>query len=148
MADVQASNSSSTIGGIGYFEVGNFEPAPTIPGLNFVESTEATDKPKSKSKKSKNKGKSETGDNSNSSTGKAQQPAVPNLPSSNISSTSTATSSNQPQTDPNKRLRNLKKRLKEIEALEQRIASGELKAPEKEQVWNEYVYKMNSLHQL
>lgn len=36
--------------------------------------------------------------------------------------------------DPAKRLKNLKKRLREIEALEQKILSGDLKGPEKEQL--------------
>lgn len=135
LSDVQKFKASDS--GIGYFEVGNYEPTPSIPGLNFVDSAEA-DKPKSKSKKSKSKAK-EGGDNTNNAGGNSSGTTVP--PSS-------TTSSSQQQTDPSKRLRNLKKRLKEIEALEQKIASGELKSPEKEQVWNEYVYKMNSLDQL
>ncbi len=138
MSDIQKYKASDNSSGIGYFEVGNYEPTPSIPGLNFVDSTEA-DKPKSKSKKSKSKAKSEGGDNSNNAGGNSSGTTAP--PSS-------TTSSSQQQTDPSKRLRNLKKRLKEIEALEQKIASGELKSPEKEQVWNEYVYKMNSLDQL
>lgn len=36
--------------------------------------------------------------------------------------------------DPAKRLKNLRKRLREIEALEQKIHSGDLKGPEKEQL--------------
>lgn len=132
LSDVQKFKASDS--GIGYFEVGNYEPTPSIPGLNFVDSAEA-DKPKSKSKKSKSKAK-EGGDNTNHGTSGTTAPP------------SSTTSNSQQQTDPSKRLRNLKKRLKEIEALEQKIASGELKSPEKEQVWNEYVYKMNSLDQL
>ncbi|CAL8109380.1 unnamed protein product [Orchesella dallaii] len=134
VSDVQkfkaSSNSSSNAGGgmtVGYFEVGNYEQTPTIPGLNFIATSEV-DKPKSKSKKSKSKSKSESNDG-NSTTGNQ---AVGNSAATTVHSASTA-SSNQ-QTDPTKRLRNLKKRLKEIEALEQRIASGELTSPEKEQL--------------
>jgi partner of Y14 and mago protein len=44
-------------------------------------------------------------------------------------------SKDQPQTtDPAKRLKNLKKRLREVEALEQKITSGELKTPDKDQL--------------
>lgn len=137
--DVQNYKSSEkSSGGIGYFEVGNYEPTPTIPGLNFIESSEA-DKPKSKSKKSKSKSKSEGGGDGISSSGNATGNCPPSAAS---------TASQQQTSDPTKRLRNLRKRLKEIEALEQKIASGELKTPEKEQVWNEYVYKMNSMSQL
>ncbi|XP_076067574.1 partner of Y14 and mago isoform X3 [Oratosquilla oratoria] len=39
-----------------------------------------------------------------------------------------------PATDPSKRLRNLKKKLRDIEKLERQIASGELKNPEPEQL--------------
>jgi len=134
-SDVQkfkaSSNSSSNTGGgmtVGYFEVGNYEPTPTIPGLNFIESSEV-DKPKSKSKKSKSKSKSESNDG-NSTTGNQ---AAGNSTAATAPSSASTASSNQ-QTDPTKRLRNLKKRLKEIESLEERIASGELKAPEKEQL--------------
>ncbi|ODM98718.1 Partner of Y14 and mago [Orchesella cincta] len=132
-SDVQmfkaSSNSSSNAGGmtVGYFEVGNYEPTPTIPGLNFIATSEE-DKPKSKSKKSKSKSKSESNDGK-STTGNL---AAGNSVATNAPSASTAPSN--PQTDPTKRLRNLKKRLKEIEALEQRIASGELNSPEKEQL--------------
>lgn len=37
-------------------------------------------------------------------------------------------------TDPAKRLRNLKKKLRDIEKLERQIASGELKNPERDQL--------------
>lgn len=148
MTDVQkykAPSSNNSSMNVGYFEVGNYEPTPAIPGLNFIESSSEADKPKSKSKKSKSKSKSESGDSSNcTATGKQTTTIGTTLPSSLTS----AASNQQQQTDPAKRLRNLKKRLKEIEALEQRIASGELASPEKEQVWNEYTYKMNSLTQL
>lgn len=136
MSDVQKFKADSNSGSIGYFEVGNYEPTPTIPGLNFVEPTD-TDKPKSKSKKSKSKAKSEACESSGNAT-----------TAGNSAPSAASTASQQQTSDPSKRLRNLKKRLKEIEALEQKIASGELKSPEKEQVWNEYVYKMNSLDQL
>lgn len=47
------------------------------------------------------------------------------------------------QADPTKRLKNLKKKLREIEMLEQKISSGELKNPEKDQL--EKVAKKNEV---
>lgn len=47
------------------------------------------------------------------------------------------------QTDPVKRLKNLKKKLREIEALEEKIKSGTLKNPDKEQ--KEKITKKNDI---
>lgn len=46
---------------------------------------------------------------------------------------STNTNAAVTTTDPAKRLKNLRKKLREIEAIEKKISSGEIKAPDKDQ---------------
>ena len=84
-----------------------------IPGLNLKaeNSSEFT----AVSKKKKNKG--------NKHAGKAEPPKTA-LPSQEPTST----------TDPAKKLRNLRKKLRDIEALEAKLNSGEVKKPEPEQL--------------
>lgn len=48
--------------------------------------------------------------------------------------TESPTAAQQQQQEPAKRLKSLKKRLREIEALEQKIHAGDIKNPEKEQL--------------
>jgi len=111
--------SSDDIGG-GSFPVGYFDSVELlrksagIPGLNFVEDPNL---PAAKSKKKKSKSKEET-----------------TTTTSATATTTTSATNPASSIDPNKRLRNLKKRLKEIDDLEKRIQSGELTAPEKEQL--------------
>lgn len=53
--------------------------------------------------------------------------------SSNIASSNTSTAVTTTVTDPSKRLKNLRKKLREIEAIEKKISNGEIKAPDKDQ---------------
>jgi len=133
---------------VGYFDIGNYTPTTAIPGLNFVESSsgDGVVGTKSKSKKSKNKGQQQEGSTTlSTSSSSKQQGQSMTATSTSTSGGNEATSKSQPQVDPVKRLRNLKKRLKEIDDLEKKIMAGDLKNPEKEQVWNEYQFKMNML---
>jgi len=134
---LSANDVSSSSFPVGYFDsVALLRESAGIPGLNFVKGAEPL-VPATKSKsKSKKKG-TNTAPNASSSSSSAT--ATP----SSASQTSTSTSNSQsqggsagggPAADPNKRLRNLKKRLKEIDELEKRITSGELNSPEKEQL--------------
>nr|SVE76167.1 EOG090X0KVN [Daphnia hispanica] len=67
---------------------------------------------------------------------------APKVPNATAAESTTLTPSSA---DPAKRLKNLKKRLKEIEALEAKIKSGELKNPDKDQTekikWKKEVVK-------
>ena len=83
-----------------------------IPGLNLkAEKSEFT----AVSKKKKNKGNKQAGN---------VEPPKTTLPSQEPTST----------TDPAKKLRNLRKKLRDIEALEAKLNSGEVKKPEPEQL--------------
>jgi len=105
-----------------YFEIGKYEPVTTIPGLNFVQEPEE----KKGKKKKKNKSSVKSGDNE-------EKTVV--VTSTNQSTTPLAGGAAAgPGPDPVKRLRNLKKKLKDIEALEQKVSSGDLKAPDKDQL--------------
>jgi len=106
------------------YDIGNYKPQTTIPGLNFVPGEEKV----VKKKKSKGSKESSGGDG----VSKAGATTNSNFPKTSVS---TASSNNAAASDPKKRLRNLKKRLKDIESLESKISSGELKNPEKEQVY-------------
>lgn len=102
-----------------------------IPGLTETNNCEPT----TKSSKKKKKKKGET-----SKTNLANQMAnldiSPDAPSEDrTESSNNSTSKSQPiATDPAKRIRNLKKKLREINALKQKIDSGELANPEKDQL--------------
>lgn len=52
----------------------------------------------------------------------------------NISETPTSQKSQPTTTDPTKRLRNLRKKIRDINALKQKIESGELPNPDKDQL--------------
>eukprot|EP00092_Neocalanus_flemingeri_P002886 GFUD01003085.1.p1 GENE.GFUD01003085.1~~GFUD01003085.1.p1 ORF type:complete len:221 (-),score=53.31 GFUD01003085.1:269-931(-) len=121
----------------GYSNITNFKidtfvippPVVIIPGLN-TDPTPAHTNTSVKSKKKK-KGTSQTQATSN---------GVPEL-SARMSRTSISedkqpkNSSGQPvATDPAKKLRNLRKKLRDIEALEAKLNSGEIESPEPEQV--------------
>ncbi|XP_035701186.1 partner of Y14 and mago isoform X2 [Folsomia candida] len=129
---------------VGYFDsVEMFRQSAGIPGLNFVAGADPLVPTKTKSK-SKKKGAAQTATATpaaaaapNSKPSSSSSSSTPKPSSAGMSATaaSTSSTSNSSQgADPSKRLRNLKKRLKEIEDLEKRIASGELTAPEKEQL--------------
>jgi len=119
-ADFVPSSRSNTKSSSLYFEIGNYEPVTKIPGLNFVPEPEEEKKAK---KKKKNKAKGQEGE--------VTAPKASNFPPSQSKSTAPPSTST---TDPLKRLRYLRKKLKDIEALELKISSGELQNPEKEQV--------------
>ncbi len=117
----------------GYFEVGLYEQTRVIPGLNFVENSDDAEA-KKKKKKSKSKPSTEVVENGRQQT----------APAGNKSQ-SAATPASKPQqgggrsgsptaTDPNKRLRNLRKKLKDIEALEAKLKTGDLQNPDPDQV--------------
>ena len=85
-----------------------------IPGLNRNPDSSAST---AVSKKKKNKGNKSS---EKVEPPKQQQPA--------------ASQSQQETTDPTKKLRNLRKKLRDIEALEAKLDSGEVKNPEPEQL--------------
>ena len=89
-----------------------------IPGLNRNPDSSSALTAVSKKKK-KNKG--------SKSVEKAEPPRQQQVPAA-------ASQSQQETTDPTKRLRNLKKKLRDIEALEAKLDSGEVKNPEPEQL--------------
>ena len=125
-----ASQTSSSL----YFDVGLYTPAPKatpIPGLNFVETEQ--DKVPSKSSKKKSKSKNKQADGSGDAPTQKSSAATTQQPPSQQKSDASAAAP-AAATDPVKRLRNLRKRLKDIETLEKKIESGELKNPEKEQL--------------
>ncbi|XP_071445938.1 partner of Y14 and mago [Hetaerina americana] len=105
----------------------NDSTRPIIPGLYIEPKPEASkSSKKKKKKKSANKGaevESVTASLKNASVG----------PNQSANSNKKSPPEQAVTTDPQKRIKNLKKKLKEIEVLELRIASGELKNPEKEQ---------------
>jgi len=120
----------------GYSNITNFKidtfvlppPVVIIPGLN-TDPTPAHTNTSSKSKKKK-KG--------SSSQSQATSNGVPEL-NTKMSQTSISdkprNSSGQPvATDPAKKLRNLRKKLRDIEALEAKLNSGEIENPEPEQL--------------
>jgi len=93
-------------------------PTVTIPGLNTDPSPSINTTTKSKKKK-------KTGTTNVNS-------LVPLMNNTSIDSKPTST---QPvATDPAKKLRNLKKKLRDIEALEAKLESGEIATPEQEQI--------------
>ncbi|GLV32977.1 Partner of Y14 and Mago [Carabus blaptoides fortunei] len=91
----------------------------TIPGLYIQE-----DKVKKEKKKSKTQ----------STTTAAAAQAVENVRKSLSQTKITDSSPTVQQQEPAKRLKGLKKRLREIEALEEKIHAGDIKNPEKEQL--------------
>lgn len=91
----------------------------TIPGLYIQE-----DKVKKEKKKSKTQSTTTT-------TTQAVENVTKTLSQTKITESPTAA---QQQQEPAKRLKSLKKRLREIEALEQKIHAGDIKNPEKEQL--------------
>jgi len=105
-------------------------PVITIPGLNVDPSPTPTSSNSSKVKKKKNK-----------SSGKLQNHAMENGVA-DISEKMSAAHITQDQakrvqpvaTDPAKKLRNLKKKMRDIEALERKLDAGEIENPEKEQL--------------
>lgn len=102
-----------------------------IPGLTETNKSEPTTK---SNKKKKKKGvNSETSvSNQMANLDISSKPADESRTES--STNSTAKSSQPVTTDPAKRIRNLKKKLRDINALQQKIDSGELKNPEKDQL--------------
>ncbi|KAF8788943.1 partner of Y14 and mago-like [Argiope bruennichi] len=102
-----------------------------IPGLTETTKNESTTK--SNKKKKKKSGNSETNiTNQMANLDISSKPA--NESRTEPSTNSTAKSSQPVATDPAKRIRNLKKKLRDINALKQKVDSGELKNPEKDQL--------------
>lgn len=127
--------SSSSQGGA-YSSVSNFKidhfvlptPVHVIPGLNTEPSPLAT----LQAVNSKSKKKKKTGNQSQVSTSNGVSELSSQMSSTCITDTKPA---QQPvATDPAKKLRNLKKKLRDIEALEAKLNSGEIEKPEPEQV--------------
>lgn len=102
---------------------------PSIPGLAPAAAAKQTSK---KKKNSEKKAKAEVKEVSKALAGFTIQEPVFNTPAPK---TETETVSKEPATatDPAKRLKNLKKKLKDIEALEIKVKKGELKNPDKDQ---------------
>lgn len=127
-ADVQTSSNNR----VGYFEVGNYDPKPkaVIPGLNFAPSNNDEVEKKKKSKKKKPAvAEQSTGSGTTNNISKTSQfPAGAVVPASN------KPLDEQIATDPAKRLRNLKKKLKDIETLQAKIKLGEVENPDPDQV--------------
>lgn len=116
---------------VGNFKIDTFVlPAPSvsIPGLTATPHTKITTSTKSKKKK----GKGTSGPAPAPSPAGVQE-VTEKLAQASISQP--RDEKGQPQaTDPAKKLRNLKKKLRDIEALEAKLKSGEIPNPEKEQL--------------
>ena len=99
---------------------------PSIPGLAPTTAKQANKKKKNSEKKPK----AEVKEVSKALAGFTIQEPVFNTPAQ------TETTPKEPTatTDPAKRLKNLKKKLKDIEALESKVKKGELKNPDKDQL--------------
>ncbi|GFR16514.1 partner of Y14 and mago [Trichonephila clavata] len=104
--------------------------AKKIPGLTDTNNCEPTTK---SSKKKKKKGEASK---TNLTNQMANLDISPEAPSKDrTESSNNSTSKSQPiNTDPAKRIRNLKKKLRVINALKEKIDSGELANPEKDQL--------------
>ena len=107
---------------IDFFDSRSLQPAYHIPGLN-PDANPPVEVPKSKKKKSKNT-------SSNQSNNHNQPDSVAQA----VNVTPDAGASSVLQTDPTKKLRNLKKKLRDIEVLEKRLESNDLPNPEPEQL--------------
>jgi partner of Y14 and mago protein len=124
---------NSTSNGLPYNNITNFKidtfvmpiPAVTIPGLNTDPSPVSSSSSKSKKKKKTTSSSSGSG-NVNS--------LVPLMSSASLNSTARPPSTQPVATDPVKKLRNLRKKLRDIEALEAKLNSGEIASPEQEQL--------------
>jgi partner of Y14 and mago protein len=105
-------------------------PNTTIPGLSMAPGAPIVPTSSSKAKKKKNKSAANKSD--------TQVKAVTDkLEKTTISDGKTRKDSGSQQpvsTDPAKKLRNLKKKLRDIEALEEKLNSGEIENPEQEQL--------------
>jgi len=125
--DNQSNGMSHHYNNITNFKIDTFvlpTPPVTIPGLNPDPTPQTASANKSKKKK---KGSGSGGSSSVNS-------LVPLLSNASISSPSRPPSTQPVATDPAKKLRNLKKKLRDIEALEAKLNSGEIPNPEQEQL--------------
>jgi len=103
-------------------------PVVTIPGLN-MKATPSQPATSTKTKKKKNKG-SGASNNTNDI-----KDLSDNMKKASITEDRPRNEAGQPiATDPAKKLRNLKKKLRDIEALEEKLTSGQIATPEKEQL--------------
>jgi len=121
----------------GYSAVSNFKidtfvlpsPVHTIPGLNTAASPIPITAASKNKKKKKSSNQSQVTSNGVSELSSAMSAA------SITEKTSSGGGGQQPvATDPAKKLRNLKKKLRDIEALEAKLSSGEIEKPEPEQL--------------
>jgi len=125
----------------GYSSISNFKidtfvlPAPVhvIPGLNTDQSPVTQTQTSSSKNKKKKKSSNQSQVTSNGVSELSSQ-----LSSASITDKSNSNGAGQGQqpvaTDPAKKLRNLKKKLRDIEALEAKLNSGEVENPEPEQL--------------
>jgi len=125
----------------GYSSISNFKidtfvlPAPVhvIPGLNTDQSPVTQTQTSSSKNKKKKKSSNQSQVTSNGVSELSSQ-----LSSASITDKSNSNGAGQGQqpvaTDPAKKLRNLKKKLRDIEALEAKLHSGEVENPEPEQL--------------
>ncbi len=93
-----------------------------IPGLNVAPDAEADFVQHSRKKKNKGKG----GGGEKNASAAASKPAV--------AAPAPPAPSDAPAADPAKKLRNLRKKLRDIEALEKKLENGEIEKPEPEQL--------------
>jgi len=123
----------------GYSAVSNFKidtfvlpsPVHTIPGLNTAASPIPITPASKNKKKKKSSNQSQVTSNGVSELSSAMSAAS----ITEKSRTSSGGGGQQPvATDPAKKLRNLKKKLRDIEALEAKLSSGEIEKPEPEQL--------------
>lgn len=106
----------------------------TIPGLSIMSNNTSAPSKSSKSKKKKKKSESQkTVDDISNEVAKIDI-STSDKTTTNVSESSSSQTLQPITTDPAKRLRNLKKKIRDINTLKQKIESGELQNPDKDQL--------------
>lgn len=111
-----------------------------IPGMVIDTNSGKTKKKKKKKSSDTLKEGAKTSETTTANTPSVQTPKLESEKKSDTETSTTNTTFNNTgsavtttATDPAKRLKNLRKKLREIEAIEKKILSGEIKAPDKDQ---------------
>lgn len=111
----------------------NTKSAKTIPGLSLTNDETAAPSKSSKKKKKKKSDSPKVVDDVANNIEKMNISAS-DKSTTNFSETPSSQKSQPITTDPAKRLRNLRKKIRDINALKQKIESGELPNPDKDQL--------------